>query len=117
MSSNYLVEKIGRITAVRFTLTASSHDLLDAANDVAQLENNTLRLWDLRKGVSVSTADIFVIARRMKEIGFPSSKIAVLVTDKLSYGLARMFDVHREQDNQKYNVFEREQEAVKWLLE
>ena len=117
MSGNYIIEQIGRITAIRFTSPAFAQDLIDATDEVARFENNSLRLWDFTKGISLSSSDMIRIADLLKNIGFPSSKIAVLVNDKLGYGLARMLDVHREQDNQQYSVFETEQEAFKWLME
>ena len=117
MSGNYIIEQIGKITAIRFTSPALVQDIIDVPDEVAQFENYTLRLWDFTKGLSLSSSDVAQIANRAKNIGFPPSKVAILVSDKLGYGLARMFDVYREQENQKINVFETEEEAMKWLMQ
>jgi len=117
VSGNYHIEQIGKIIAIRFASPALVRDIIAVADEAAQFDKNTLRLWDFRKGLNLSSSDVVQIADRAKNISFPPSKIAILVSDKLAYGLARMYDVYRAQQNQEVRLFETEEEAIKWLKE
>ena len=117
MNAKYTIFKYKKIIKISFTEIPDAEDVIDTTIEVAKLEKNELRLWNFQKGVNFTSAELLKIADSAKIMNFPPSKIAILVPNKLSFGLARMHEVFREEDNQSSHVFETEQEALDWLLE
>ena len=117
MSNKYRIDLIEGIVVIRFNDMPGAKDVIDAIKEVTKLENNKLRLWDIRKGFMLSSDELRNIAFVAKSMNFQPSRIAVLAQNDVSFGLARMAEVFRQQDNQEYRVFRTEQKAIEWLLE
>ncbi len=81
------------------------------------MEEPRLRLWILEAGVNLQKEELVQIAQRGKEIWPVPSLAAIVAPDSLSYGLSRIYDVYREQEQHRTRVFWTEQEARAWLLE
>jgi hypothetical protein len=68
--------------------------------------------FDLTK---VEPEEVRQLAQR--EIFSPHSRRAFVVKDDLQYGLARMFEIHRELNGEKgIRVFRSREEALEWVL-
>ena len=65
--------------------------------------------------IEVTPSDVRVSAER--SVFSPSSRRAILVKDDLAFGLARMFQIHRElKGEQGIRVFRELDAALDWLL-
>ena len=75
------------------------------------------RFWDL-SGCSMdfSSGELEVIANFTDHGEHDPSKIALLATSDLTYGLSRMFQAFRQSKNSTLSVFRDEGEAMRWLL-
>lgn len=77
------------------------------------------RLWDLRfvDEVRLTAAEIQAVARRSQERDRDTpGRLALLVSDDLSYGLARIHQAFRESDVTAQQIFRDEARARAWLL-
>ncbi|MFQ5350627.1 MAG: hypothetical protein ACE5EG_09320, partial [Thermoanaerobaculia bacterium] len=75
------------------------------------------RIWYLTENFSFTAEEIKNIAARGR-VHWPSAaRVAYLAADDLTFGLLRMFEVFREQENYQTRVFREEQEALEWLQE
>jgi len=117
MKNIYSVELINGITVIRFNNKPETQDVIDASDEAAKVDKNGLRLWDFSKGLDVSANALEKIADHVKSIPFSPSKIAIFAPDDLTFGLARVHEVYRHQENQEYRAFRTEQEAIDWLLQ
>ncbi len=85
-------------------------------DDVGRNFASSLRLYDLTvSGFSLSTEQLNLLADYGKAQAFPPSKVALLVSNDLAFGLSRMFNVFREDDISEHSVFSDEQRAREWL--
>ncbi len=65
--------------------------------------------------VDITPEDVRLAAR--KNIFSPHSRRALLVKDDLQFGLARMFEIHRELEGEKgIQVFRTIDEALDWIF-
>lgn len=116
MKPNYSIERVDGVLVVRFKEMPTLQEISSAIGELAKTEDNCLRLWIFNKGASFSSDEIFQIAYHHKSLQFPPSRMAVVAPTDLAYGLARMHEIYRSQDNQIQAIFRTEQEAFEWLL-
>jgi hypothetical protein len=65
--------------------------------------------------VDITPEDVRLAAR--KSVFSPHSRRALLVKDDLQFGLARMFEIHRELEGEKgIQVFRNIDEALHWIF-
>ena len=76
------------------------------------------RLWDLRDClINFSSAELEKIAIfTSDQTGQASSKVAILTTSDLTFGLSRMLQAFSKSENNSLAVFRDEGEALQWLL-
>lgn len=117
MKPNYSIERVDGVLVVRFEETPTLQEISSAIEVLAKTEDNSLRLWVFRKDANFSSAEIVQIANHHKSLQFPPSRMAVVAPTDLAYGLARMHEVYRSQDNQIQAIFRTEQEAFEWILQ
>lgn len=90
-------------------------ELKKAMDDVLEKGACDLRLWEFKVGVAIDTSQIEEIAKYGEQIWPVPSRAAIVAPDDLSFGLARIHDVHRDQNKRETMVFRTVQEAIKWL--
>jgi hypothetical protein len=115
MSKNYVIVSKDGITTIRFSIDPGLDDLCNAIDDVAENDLSELRLWDLSNGFSLNDNDELAEYGKSK-FSIPS-KAAVIAPKDLTFGLARVHDVYREDEFLKQRIFRTEQEALAWLKE
>jgi hypothetical protein len=71
----------------------------------------------LKEGIDLSYEEIEKIAEYAKNILPVPSKGAIIVNDDFSFGLMRVHDVHREQEQHETRVYKSKRDAIKWLKE
>jgi hypothetical protein len=75
------------------------------------------RLYDFRKcEIDLSTEEMNLYAKKTMQLDQEYSKIALLVSGELTYGLSRMYQVFRDQDNTDIKVFRDEDKAMDWII-
>jgi hypothetical protein len=79
------------------------------------LDDSGRRMWVLEKGLDLSPDDLQIAASAGKAKLKRPSKMAVVATEDLSFGLSRVFEFFRYQDGVESRVFRNEEEALVWL--
>ena len=116
MDKNYSIEIIDQIIEIRFHRSPKRVDWLSAFEEMAEKDRYGLRLWDISCGVDIlSNMEIAWIADLGKKTFGAYGKAAVVARDDLSFGLARIHDVYREEENFEIRVFRKRHEAFEWL--
>ena len=104
------------ITEVKYSSPPGLQDLLDATFEHANSEVKQKRLWDMSCGYNVSIEDLQQIAQAGRKIDMPEhSKVAIVAPDDLSFGLTRVYSVHRKDPRSKHQVFRNREDALNWL--
>ncbi len=97
---------------------ASFSDLtavMDAMTDAGEF-SESLRLWDLQQcELQVTTQELRDIAAIGNTRDRPSSRVAILAGQDLTYGLARIVTALRESGALMVEVFRQEEDALAWL--
>lgn len=117
MQTNYYIEIDDRISVIRFSQKPILSEVISAMDDVSVRGEFRLRLWIFQAGVDLRTDEIEKIGQYAKKKWPEPAKTAVVTPDDLSFGLARMHDVFREQEGVESRVFRTEREALNWLKE
>ena len=115
MIKNYSIEVVDEICVVRFSQKPTLSEVLSAIGDASDIGKFQRRLWIYQEGADLKTDEIQKIAKHSVEIWPLPSKVAIVASDTLTFGLARMHDVYREQEGVETRVFRTEQEAIGWL--
>lgn len=117
MARNFSIKTNNGITTIRFLHEFDMDDIRNAIDAVAAKNNlNELRLWDLSMGASNFTAtDLRQLAEYGKSRFLLPSKVAIVASKDLVFGLSRIYEVYREEGLVKHRVFRTEKEAVAWL--
>lgn len=117
MGKKFSIENADGIVEVRFVENPEAQDICDSLDDAAQLNPNNLRLWDFSCGADLAGKDIERVAEHAKTIQIQSGKVAIVAPQNLTYGLFRMYEVHRKEEGIQLNVFRSLKEAREWLKE
>lgn len=117
MEKNYSIEVINRMSVTRFSQKPTLSEILSAMDDVSAMGEFRRRLWIFDTGVNLRYDELEKIGHHGKAIWPVPSKAAIVTPDDLSFGLARMHDVFREQEGVENRVFRTEREAMVWLKE
>ena len=115
MAKDDILEKTEGLTIIRVPARPTLQRLLEIVAEVATTDDCRRRLWDLTKGFDLSAEEIGKLAARGREHWPIACRVAYLAGDDLAYGLLRMFEVFREQENYETRVFRDEDEARAWL--
>ena len=118
MTKNYSIDTLGGVTTVRFSEEPIMNVIRNAIDDVAENYLSELRLWDLSsEGINLTSTQIGEVAQYEKSKFLIPSKIAVVASKDLAFGLMRMYQVFREDELAEVNIFRTEREARAWLKE
>jgi len=117
MAKNYFIEISDGITSITFTMNPELTEIIDAINEAFKTDQTHLRLWDLSAGLDLTNEQLKEIAEYAKIKWHTPSKVALVAPNDLSYGLLRMFEVYRGEEQHKIMVYRSKQEALKWLKE
>lgn len=115
MSKDFTIETVSGVTVIRISRKLEFDEILKAINDVASLTPSDRRLWNLNQFFRFSKEQILEMAELGRRIWPTASKVAYVTSDELSFGLLRMFEVYREQEQYQTRVFKSEEEALTWL--
>lgn len=115
MSAAVRVELNGGVTMIRLLKRLDLEALLAELDEIAQAYRNNRRLWDLSDTFRYTNEEVRRIAAHGRVIWPGSARVAYLAEDDLAYGLLRMFEVYRKQENYQTKVFRKKPAAMAWL--
>lgn len=115
MKKNHSFSVVDGIAVTHFFKKPKLAGIISAMDEVLESGEYRLRLWVLEEGIDLSHHDIKELALHGSDMWPAFSKAAIVVPDDLSYGLARVHDVYRDDDSTQ--VFRSEMEAIAWLKE
>jgi hypothetical protein len=115
MAKHYDIEIKDGVIAVRFKQNPVASDICASLDDVAKINPCNLRMWDYTCGAKLNREDIQITAKHARSIPMPSGRVAIVASDDLTFGLFRMYEAYREDDEVKLCVFRTKEEAIKWL--
>ena len=90
-------------------------ELKKAMHEVAEIKGIYSRLWIFEKGIDLRGDELNNIAEVAKHILPVHSKAAIVAEDDLSFGLMRIHDVYRKQEQHETRVFRSKEKAINWL--
>ncbi len=119
---SYALRMEGRILRVDFSGTFTNEDLSRGAVDMARLEESTAviphRIADLRpvEKLEIDFVGVFALAEARRRRRYQNSfKTAIIATDVVRYGFARMFQTLNDHPQIVIAIFGDDQEAKSWL--
>ena len=117
MSSDFVIEQQDGIATIRPTRLLSAEGLLQVMADVAKLDAGNRRLWIGTRFFKFTADEVRSVASQSRTLWPGAARVAFVAEDDLSFGLIRMFEVYREQENFQTKVFRDEPMARTWLLD
>lgn len=115
MDKNYTISVTDKITKVCFLKEPTVEDILNSIDDITENYSAELRLWDISCGINLSSDGLKHVAEYGKSKFLTSSKMAIVASKDLTFGLSRMFNFYREDGITDQGVFRTEQKALDWL--
>ena len=115
MGNTYRIEIKDGIVEVRFIENPDAQAICDSLDDAAQIDPNNLRLWDFTHGANLTGQDIEKVAAHARIKKMQSGKVAIVAPQDLTFGLFRMYEVHRKEERIQLSVFRSIKEAREWL--
>ena len=117
MDKCFKTELIDGITTTTFFRRPDLSEVKAAIDEALTTGDCRLRLWELKEGIDLSYEEIETIAEYAKRYLPVPSKGTIIVNDDYSFGLMRVHDVHREQEQHETRVYRSKEDAIKWLKE
>jgi hypothetical protein len=120
MSAFYKIDKERRLVSSSGTGVLTKADILghmDRLSNDPDFDPDFSQLIDFTEitGLEIGPEDVRQFAQRI--IFSPRSRRAILVKDDLQFGLARMFEIHRELNGETgIRVFRTLDDALDWIL-
>ena len=104
------------MTIIRFAEKPDMLDIRNSIDDVAELKQKSLRLWNFNKGgLNFTSTQIQELADYAKTKFSPPSRVAIVANEDLAFGLSRMYEAFRAQEMVDIEIFRNEQDAQIWL--
>jgi hypothetical protein len=120
MSAFYKIDKERRLVSSSGTGVLTKADILghmDRLSNDPDFDPDFSQLIDFTEitGLEIGPEDVRQFAQRI--IFSPRSRRAILVKDDLQFGLARMFEIHRDLNGETgIRVFRSLEEAQDWIM-
>lgn len=115
MQKKYSIEIIDGIISIRIFERLNLSLAIEMMKMIAVRGAFRRRLWVLEAGINLSNDEIEQLGQEGKKTWATPSKAAIVASDDLSYGILRIHDVYREQEDHETNTFRSEEEALAWL--
>ena len=115
MSKKYSIEITDDIVWTTFNSSSNISDIKNAIDEVSLLEYSYLKLWDFTPGFDLENSEVIELAEYAKRKILGPLRSAMVSPTDVVFGLIRMYEVHRENDQQDTRAFRNIEEAVEWL--
>ena len=115
-TGNYSVTTENGVTIIRFTKHPTLDNVFAIIDITSEDSMPCKRLWDISNGLNLTSSELQQIAEYGKAKYLKPSKIAILATNDLAFGLAGMFKVYRGDEISQTRVFRTNDEAIDWLI-
>ena len=119
MGKCYSIEVIlNDILIIRFTEKPSVEDLRDAITEISEKYKSTKRIWDLSQiDLDLTGEQLEYLSECARSAFKQPSKIAIVASKDLEFGLFRVYEVYRQDEQSTVRVFRKEADARYWLSE
>ena len=118
MKKEYSINFSDGISIIRSFKELTFQDIIEIIDDMSENYSYERRLWDISEyGMCLTSDELEKIAVYGKLNFIKPSKMAIVVSNNLDFGLARMFEAYRAEKKVKTMVFHKKQEACSWLRE
>jgi len=116
-TTKYTISSADGMTHVRFHENPTIDDLKAAADEIVAGHPHERRLWDFRDvSYRFSMVELNAISSYGKHKLPQPSRVAILVSDDLAFGIGRQYEVSRSvPKHTQVRVFRDEQAALMWL--
>lgn len=117
MDKPFIIKVVDGILVVRFFTKPFLSEIFQAQSESRGMGDFSLRLWVFEDGLDLNENEIIQIGYNGRKL-WPGERyrIAYVVRDDLSYGLARMHSVYRSEEHYYWGqAFRDETEAINWL--
>ncbi len=113
----FTIFKEGELTVTRFRSQVRFEDVLTAIVESESFHDALFEIWDLSyTGITFTSDQMASFAERARRKRRRPLKTAIVAHDDLSFGLSRVYSVHREQPGNETQVFRDEALAREWLV-
>ncbi len=93
----------------------SKSEVIAMIGAVAMLENPTRRLWLLGNHMRRTAEEMVEVGEYAGRKVKGAARVAYVMDDDATFGLANIHAVYREDDSYAYQLFRDETEAMAWL--
>jgi hypothetical protein len=119
MAWSYEIDPSRRLVHVRVVGILCDQDLVDGDAELRgdpEFDPAYRQLVDLREadGTAVTSDGVRELARQ-PPLFFPESRRAIVVASDLGYGMARMFELMRDNKSGEIRVFDSLDDALEWI--
>ena len=115
MSEDFLVEHRDGVDIVRILRTLSFEATLRALDEIVNHVSADRRMWVLSEHMTLTSKEITEISARARDRWPLASRVALVASDDLAYGILRMYATYREDATLNNRVFRDEDAALAWL--
>jgi hypothetical protein len=120
---SYSIDTSTKFIRVTYSGTLDNNDIHGVLKDSLIVGENELnlinRIEDMRElhGIKIGFDELMDFTENLRTIELPQTvKTAILTSNLLQYGIARMFQTILEHQQMKIKIFSNEKEAYNWLL-
>lgn len=95
---------------------ASATALSRVVGEIADFPDSQKELWVATNiKLDLSNTEIIKLADLAKQMNMRPNKLAIVASNDLNFGLARIYAAHRETEENRLTVFRNEESALEWL--
>ena len=105
------------ILYIEFSSRPSLEEIKDALGAVWEADESRLRLWHFKDGLEFAPEEIRAIADFAQSRQTNPERVAIVSPQNLGYGILRMFNVYRGEDETAVKIFRTEGDAYRFLQE
>ena len=117
MDGPFTINISNDILTVRFYQEPSKEDIHKALIEISEKHTITKRLWDFSEvKFDLSQDQLKDIANLAKNLFSQPSKVAMVASKDLSFGVSRIYEVFREDNRTEVKVFRNVEDARRWLM-
>ena len=117
MDGCFTINVSNGILTVLFSQEPSKEDIHNALIETSKNHTVTKRLWDFSEiKFNLSQNQLQDIAEFAKNLFIQPSKVAMVASSDLSFGVSRIYEVFREDNQTEVKVFRKIEDGRRWLM-
>lgn len=115
-NQGYTISYQGSVQIVVFEASPSATSIKEAIEAMAAEKLSDKRVWDFsQSGFTLSPEEIRNVASFAGITYKQPSRVALVASEDLSFGLSRSYNAYRENSGTELEVFRTREEALEWI--